>query len=142
MLLFRCSSEMHRSKGGSCHLCDTRCYSSSTTENKGRSPQTSTFLFCHFSCVLLLLTTGLRAGDHFVNYRNKVSKNKIDTNSAGACTSKSCTAMYCNYELPGFCFVVCFVLLSCEIIPSTTLPCMKSPPNHFSLSLSYRILQN
>lgn len=52
----RCSSEMHRSKGGSCHLCDTRCYSSSTTENKGRSPQTSTFVYVIsvvFSCSLL-----------------------------------------------------------------------------------------
>lgn len=139
MHLFRCSSEMHRSKGGSCHLCDTRCYSSSTTENKGRSPQTSTFLFCHFSCVLLLLTTSLPAGNNFVNNRNKVSKNKIQiqlvlapANLAQQCTViKSCLG-----------FVVCFVLLSCEIIPSTTLPCMKYPPNHFSLSLSYRILQN
>lgn len=41
------------SKGGSCHLCDTRCYSSNTTENKGRSPQTSTFVYVIsvvFSC--------------------------------------------------------------------------------------------
>lgn len=76
MHFFRCSSEMHRSKEGSCHLCYTWCYSSSTTENKGRSPQTSTFV-CHFGRVLLLFTTTLLAEDHFVNYRNKVSKNKI-----------------------------------------------------------------
>lgn len=102
MHLFRCSSEMHRFKGGSCHLCDTRCYSSSTTANNGST-------FVNVICVLLLLTTSRLAAGHFVNYRNKVSKNKIQiqlvlapTNLAQQCTVRAAWVLFCCL----FCFVI------------------------------------
>lgn len=97
MHLFRCSSERHRSKGDSLRLCDRRCYSSSTVESKGGSPQTSTFVSSFLSLVhsSALDYKASRGGAFCQLQKETVSKNKIQLQLVLA-PCKSCTAMYCN----------------------------------------------
>lgn len=92
--LFRCGSEMHRSKGDSLHLCDRKCYSSNTIESKGGSPLTSTLVstFLSIARSSALYYKSSTGGSLCQLQKGTVSKNKLQLQLVLA-PHRSCTAM-------------------------------------------------
>lgn len=115
------------------HLCDRRCYTISTIESKGKSPWTSTFISSFLLCILLLFTTSLLEEklqkEIFLRTRYIFSWCLPHANLAQQCTViKSCLGFVLDFFL--------FVFLSCEIVSSRILSCMKSSCNHFCVFLA------